>query len=86
MERPDITGMRTTGITFQREQSRILLSGEKGRAMTFRFAKEVDCTLILRFIRGLADYEKMSDQVVATEEFLREWIFVKKKAEVDAKA
>ena len=50
--------------------------------MTFRFAKEVDCTLILRFIRGLADYEKMSDQVVATEELLREWIFVKKKAEV----
>ena len=69
-------------ITFQREQSKILLSGEKGTAMTFRFAKEVDCTLILRFIRGLADYEKMSDQVVATEELLREWIFVKKKAEV----
>lgn len=74
--------MRTTGITFQREQSKILLSGEKGTAMTFRFAEEVDCTLILRFIRGLADYEKMSDQVVATEELLREWIFVKKKAEV----
>ena len=50
--------------------------------MTFRFAEEVDCTLILRFIRGLADYGKMSDQVVATEELLREWIFVKKKAEV----
>ena len=50
--------------------------------MTFRFAEEADCTLILRFIRGLADYEKMSDQVVATEELLREWIFVKKKAEV----
>ena len=50
--------------------------------MTFRFAKEEDCTLILRFIRGLADYEKMSDQVVATEELLREWIFEKKKAEV----
>ena len=50
--------------------------------MTFRFAEEVDCTLILRFIRGLADYEKMSDQVVATEELLREWIFEKRKAEV----
>lgn len=34
---------------------------------TFRFAEEDDCSLILRFIRGLADYEKMSDQVVATE-------------------
>ena len=50
--------------------------------MTFRFAKEDDCALILRFIRDLADYEKMSDQVVATEEILREWIFDKKKAEV----
>ena len=50
--------------------------------MTFRFAKEEDCALILRFIRGLAAYEKMSDQVAATEELLREWIFEKKKAEV----
>ena len=30
----------------------------------------------------LAEYERMSDQVVATEEILREWIFEKKKAEV----
>lgn len=50
--------------------------------MTFRFATEADCALILGFIRGLADYEKMSDQVVATEALLREWIFEKKKAEV----
>ena len=50
--------------------------------MTFRFATEADCALILSFIRQLADYEKMSDQVVATEELLREWIFEKKKAEV----
>ena len=50
--------------------------------MTFRFAAETDCGLILSFIRQLAAYEKMSDQVVATEELLREWIFVKQKAEV----
>ena len=49
---------------------------------TFRFAQEGDCALILRFIRALADYEKMSDQVVATEELLREWIFEQRKAEV----
>ena len=36
--------------------------------MEFRFAKEEDCWLILSFIRQLADYEKMSDQVVATED------------------
>lgn len=50
--------------------------------MTFRFANEEDCGLILEFIKALADYEKMSDQVVATESLLREWIFQKQKAEV----
>ena len=50
--------------------------------MTFRFAEETDSPLILKFIHALADYEKMSDQVVATEELLREWIFEKRKAEV----
>ncbi|MBS1402781.1 MAG: GNAT family N-acetyltransferase [Oscillospiraceae bacterium] len=50
--------------------------------VTFRFAQPEDAALILRFIRGLADYEKLSDEVVATEELLREWIFEKGKAEV----
>ena len=50
--------------------------------LTFRFANEKDCGLILDFIRRLAEYEKMSDQVVASEELLREWIFEKGKAEV----
>ena len=50
--------------------------------MTFRFADENDCSMILAFIKALADYEKMSDQVVATEDLLKEWIFEKKKAEV----
>ena len=48
----------------------------------FRFATENDAALILEFIRALAEYEKMSDDVVANEELLREWIFEKKKAEV----
>ena len=48
----------------------------------FRFATEQDVALILDFIKALAEYEKMSDQVVADEHLLREWIFEKKKAEV----
>ncbi len=48
----------------------------------FRFATENDAALILGFIKELAAYEKMSDQVIADEEILREWIFEKKKAEV----
>ena len=50
--------------------------------VTFRFAQPEDAALILRFIRGLAEYEKMTDEVVATEELLREWVFEKGKAEV----
>jgi len=50
--------------------------------ITYRFAHPGDEGIILNFIRELADYEKMSDQVVATEELLREWIFEKKNAEV----
>lgn len=50
--------------------------------ISFRPAVPEDCPLILSFIKALADYEKMSDQVVATEELLREWIFEKGKAEV----
>ena len=48
----------------------------------FRYATEKDAGLILKFIRELAEYENMLDEVVATEELLREWIFEKKKAEV----
>lgn len=50
--------------------------------VTYRFAQEDDCALILRFIRELADYEKMLDQVIATENLLHEWVFEKGKAEV----
>ena len=48
----------------------------------FRFATENDTALILDFIKSLAEYEKMSDYVVADERLLCEWIFEKKKAEV----
>ena len=50
--------------------------------LNFRYATETDTALILEFIRELAKYENMFDEVVATEELLREWIFEKKKAEV----
>lgn len=49
---------------------------------SIRFAKREDCPLILSFIRELADYERMGDQVVADERLLEEWIFDKGKAEV----
>lgn len=51
-------------------------------SLKFRNAERKDTALILRFIRELADYEKMLDEVVADEVTLEEWIFDKQKAEV----
>ena len=50
--------------------------------VNFRYAERKDVTLILNFIKELADYEKMSDEVIADEKTLEEWIFNKEKAEV----
>lgn len=50
--------------------------------LTFRNAERKDTALILRFIKKLADYEKMSNEVVADEKTLEKWIFDKQKAEV----
>lgn len=50
--------------------------------LTFRYAQRGDTPLILQFIRELAEYEKMSDEVVADEETLETWLFDKEKAEV----
>jgi len=47
-----------------------------------RFAEEKDTKLILDFIKELADYEKLLNEVVATEEILHDSLFVRKKAEV----
>ena len=50
--------------------------------ITFRFAVPEDTALILSFIKRLAEYEHMLDEVCATEALLHEWIFEKQKAEV----
>lgn len=54
----------------------------KTEGFSIRFAEEKDVPLILKFIKGIAEYEKMLDQVVATEELLREWVFEKQSAKV----
>ena len=50
--------------------------------LNFRFAVREDTPLILQMIRELADYEKLLDEVVATELVLEEWLFDRQKAEV----
>lgn len=50
--------------------------------LLIREAKEDDNSLILQFIKDLADYEGLLSEVVATEEILYNSLFVKKQAEV----
>lgn len=50
--------------------------------VTFRFANSEDLETILDFIKALAEYEKLENEVIATPELLNEWIFEKGKAEV----
>ena len=50
--------------------------------LEFRYAERKDTDLILSFIKGIAEYERMSDDVVADPAVLEEEIFDKKRAEV----
>lgn len=50
--------------------------------MEIRQALPEDVPQILDFIRGIARYEKMANEVVATEALLHEWLFEKQVAEV----
>lgn len=45
------------------------------KTVTIRPANENDAALILSFIRGLAEYEKLAHEVVASEEGLRKTLF-----------
>lgn len=49
--------------------------------MEIRKAVRKDVPLIMAFIRGIAEYEKMGADVHATEEMLAEWLFDKGIAE-----
>lgn len=52
------------------------------KQLTFQYTEKKDVPMILKLIKELARYEKLEDEVVATEEILEEWLFEKKKAEV----
>lgn len=73
-------GYRITATSQVNEVEAFLM--EKINSKQYRYATENDIPLILGFIKGLADYEKMSNDVVATEQKLRETLFQKKYAEM----
>jgi len=49
------------------------------KTFTIRTATAEDIPLILRFIKDLADYEKLSHEVTATEDILRRNLFTERK-------
>lgn len=50
--------------------------------ISFRQAERGDIPLVLRFIKGIAEYERMLDQVEADEETLERMLFDEHRAEV----
>ena len=52
------------------------------KEIEIRFAREDESGIVLELIRGLAVYEKMEDEVTATEEQIHETLFVNREAEV----
>ena len=55
---------------------------KEGNQMELRPAHRDEVSLIIQFIKELASYEKMSDEVQVTEALLTKWVFEKKLAEV----
>lgn len=51
------------------------MSGQAAASLSIEPATTADVGLILSFIRELAEYERLLDQVAATEELLREQLF-----------
>lgn len=47
-----------------------------------RYAQVSDCDIIVDFIKAIAEYEKLSDQVVANKDIIYQSIFVEKSANV----
>jgi GNAT superfamily N-acetyltransferase len=47
--------------------------------LNIRFAEEKDSALILDFIKSIAEFEKLSDKVVSTEDMIRKYGFGKRR-------
>ena len=59
--------------------SRIQIQNKMGNTFHLRRAEKKDVPIILDFIKALAEYEKLSDMVVATEDLLSETLFGERK-------
>lgn len=50
--------------------------------LEIRYAKPSESEIILEFIKGIAEYEKLSNQVIATKDDIYQSIFIEKSANV----
>lgn len=62
-------------MSFGYSQEVKTMKDEKHDSLVIRPAQEADVSLLAEFIRGIAEYEKLLDQVVADETTLRESFF-----------
>jgi GNAT superfamily N-acetyltransferase/predicted ester cyclase len=53
----------------------LAMNASSGPALQIENATEKDAALLLKLIKGLADYERLSDKVTATEDMIRESLF-----------
>lgn len=54
----------------------------QSNSLQLRYATIKDIPCIIELIRGIAEYEKLSHEVVVTEALLKEWLFTKEYAKV----
>ena len=62
-------------MSFGYSQEVKTMEDEKRDSLVIRPAQESDVSLLAEFIRGIAEYEKLLDQVVGDETILRESFF-----------
>lgn len=79
-QKTEFTNVLQNGKTYTLTMSET--TPAKLNAFSIRQAVPADVTLILQFIKKLGAYEKLSHEVVATEEKLRKTLFEQKMAEV----
>ena len=67
--------LRTARICLLSVEEASQIIGPMSQSMEIRLAKESDCACLLQFIRDIAEYEHLLDQVVCSEEDLRRELF-----------
>ncbi len=79
----DVSDIMHVGFrTMSKDANQDIIMDSINNRLIVREAREEDTSTILEFINQLASYEKLLHEVVATEDLLRESLFIQKHARV----